>query len=114
MNQARLLQIVALALVMSGCADPIDEWDWCRRHEGELQQLGRGLGVDYSALNKAAADHIPPNVDQEEWDKTYWSFLESNPTWLALCREANVRRRGVEAWTAPPVPTHARPGGGAP
>lgn len=113
-NKAWLLQIGALALVVSGCVDPIVEREWCRQHEGELQQLGRGLGVDYSALNKEAANHVPADVDQQEWEKAYWSFLESNPTWLGLCREANVRRQGAEDWTAPPVPTRTPPGGGAP
>ena len=114
MNKLRLIGTVAIAFAISGCSDPGKDLAWCRAHEGELQQLGRGFDVDYSALNKAAANQIPPDVDQEVWEKTYWSFLEPDPTWLRLCREANQRRGGAEDWTAPPVPTRTPQGGGSP
>ena len=114
MNKLRLIGTVALAFAISGCSDPGKDLAWCRAHEGELQQLGRASGVDYSALNKEASNHEPLDGDQETRKVAYWTFLQSDSRWLRLCREATVSRHGAEDWTAPPVPTRTPPGGGSP
>ena len=110
----RLHRFAALALVVIGCSDPGTDLAWCRAHEGELQQLGLAIGVDYSGLNKEAFNHVPVDGDQEARKQAYWAFLQADSRWLRVCREANLSRRGAEDWTAPPVPTRTPPGGGSP
>ncbi len=108
------IRILLLAAVIAGCGDSAVERAWCHSHGGELQELGRWYGVDYSALDREAWDHVPPAGDQATREQAYRAYLETNPTWLDLCREANVRRRGLDDWTAPPFPTRSPPGGGEP
>lgn len=111
-----LLAAAIAASVIAAC-EPIkgDAWlDWCRRHGAELQELGTSLGVDYSALNAAAFDRVPTGGNQAQIEAAYWAALEKDPTYRALCGEANARRQGDENWTAPPAPTRTPPHGGRP
>ncbi len=119
MMRAAVHDLVAAAIVASVivACEPIerDAWlDWCRRHGAELQELGKSIGVDYSALNGAAFEFVPPAGNQAEREAAYWAALEANPTYRALCAEANARRQGDENWTAPPAPTRTPPHGGSP
>jgi hypothetical protein len=102
--------------LIAGCGPVIVDsgLDWCRRHGAELQELGNSLGVDYSALNGAAMDHVPPNGNQQQREAAYWAAMEANPTYRALCDEVTVRRHGDENWTAPPAPTRTPAPGGRP
>lgn len=102
--------------LIAGCGPPVvdNRLDWCRRHGDELQELGKGLGVDYSALNGAAMDQVPPDGNQQQRELAYWAAMEANPTYRALCDEATIRRHGAENWTAPPAPARTSPPGGRP
>jgi len=105
---SRLVAISAAASVLLASCGPIvadTGLDWCRRHGAELQELGRTVGVDYSALNDAAMDRVPAGGNQQQRETAYWIALEADARYQALCREANVRRGGDENWTAPPART---------
>ena len=106
--------MAGLVVLLAACSDSSRDLAWCRAHEGELQVLGWTVGVDYSALNKQAADLVPDGVTQEQWESSYWSVLQSDATWLALCRQATDLRHGADDWTAPPDPRPSQtppPGG---
>jgi hypothetical protein len=110
----RFAALVVAASLVDACGLAANDLDWCRRHGAELQELGKSLDVDYSALNAAAFERVPPDANQADGEAAYWAAMEANVTYRSLCREATARRQGLENWTAPPAPTRTPPHGGRP